>query len=357
MARKRSTIQDVAKQAGVSKVTVSYVLNGRSVEARISKDTEQKVLATAKELGYTPNRIAKMLATKRTDTIAVALQKAQYFSAWSSFLSEAMHGITRGVVEADLDLLMHTRGSHSTLESSQPESAGELLDGRVDGVLALRDHGDPLLESILNASIPTVLFFSRHPDKSVCWVDTDNFEGGKIAARHLISLGHKRLSMVVGSDRSVSSSQRQAGFLEEAMLAGIDILPEQFIRIVDPSQSYQELYEYLASSHRPTGLFVWSDDVAFGCMRIASELGLKIPDELSIVGFDSTDRCDNVIPALTSIRQPIFEIGQAAVLLLAKLIKKEEISDKHLVFSPTLDLRASTAPARAMSTSNQHTIL
>src|SRR5579862_1897178 len=204
---RRITIEDVARHAGVGKVTVSYVLNGRSKAARISEETRKRVLQVADELQYRPNAVARMLATKRSDTLAVVFQFGTYFSAWSSFTSEVMSGISEATVEEGCDLLLHTKQVRDALDE-----ADALADGRVDGALVLRDEDDPTLVRLVEKGFNCVQFFTHSDGLDVPWVDCNNVLGGSLATEHLIALGHRKIAMVCGSLRSVSSNDRIAGF-------------------------------------------------------------------------------------------------------------------------------------------------
>ncbi|MBL8048308.1 MAG: LacI family DNA-binding transcriptional regulator [Chthonomonas sp.] len=335
---KRITIADVAERAGVGKVTVSYVLNGRADEMRISSQTQERILAAAKELDYRPNGVARMLSRKQSDIVAVIFQDPNYFSLGSTFLNEVLHGVCRECVEQKLDLMLHTRPSENVFDE-----ANALSDGRIDGLLALRDEDDATLRALIRRKFPLVLFFSRPLDPDIAYVDCDNYTGGKIAAQHLLSLGHKRLGMVVGPQKSVDSADRYQGFASVVQAAGHSIDPAHIVPFNSPKASAEDFAALLKKKDRPTAFFVWSDDVAFECMKVAKGMGLRLPEDLSLVGFDSTPACDLVEPKLTSIRQPVEDMARAATRILAAIIREEEGEATHLVFPPQLVVRASTA--------------
>lgn len=338
MAR-RTTINDVASAAGVGKVTVSYVLNGRAREVGISPKTSERVFAVARQLDYRPNAVARMLARNRSDSIAVVFQQARYFSVTSLFLSEAMRGVCEECIELGLDVMLHTKPTRDPVEE-----ANALSDGRVDGVLMLRDEDDPTLAALADRHFPVVLFFCRSNDPTMPYVDCDNFSGGKIAAQHLLSLGHRSLGMVVGSAKSVDSSDRFQGFRSAVEGAGLAIPPTNVARIEVPDASRSELIDMLSRPDRPSALFVWSDDVAFECMCAIREMGLRIPEDVSLVGFDSTAACNRMDPPLTSVRQPIMEMARLAARILKSSLHEEHGPVQQIVFPPHLDIRGSTSP-------------
>ncbi|MBS1714559.1 MAG: LacI family DNA-binding transcriptional regulator [Armatimonadetes bacterium] len=336
---RRITIDDVAKKAGVSKVTVSYVLNGRGSAARISEETSSRVIEAARDLQYRPNALARMLLSQRTDTIAIAFQYAEYFTAASSFISEVMRGVTSACVDLELDVLLHTRhadpGAHE---------ADMLTDGRVDGLLMLRDLDDPTLAEIQARRFPCVLFFTRASDPETPYVDADNYSGGRLGARHLIELGHRRIGMVRGPAQSVSSNDRYNGYRDALEGAGLTVDPDHVVCMENPQASPEGLNRMMSGPGRPTALFVWSDDVAFSVVRWLGEAGLSVPRDVSVVGYDSSDACERIHPALTSVRQPVLEMAVEATEMLSRIVRHQTLRRRQILFAPTLDVRASTLP-------------
>lgn len=336
---KRTTIEDVAKHAGVSKVTVSYVLNGRHRDARIATDTVERVLESARFLHYRPNALARMLLSRRTDSIGVVFQFADYFSSASNFTAEVMRGVCGACVSHGLDLLLHTK----PVDSGEDE-ADALMDGRVDGLLMLRDADDPALIQVQERDFPVVLFFTRPGNGSTPFVDADNYSGGRLATRHLIEQGHKRIAVLRGSAQSVSSNDRFNGYRDAMESAGLPIRPDHICTLESPNASPDCLFQMMQKPDRPTALFVWSDDVAFAVLRWLSDIGLSVPDDVSVVGYDSSVACDRSYPPLTSIRQPIFDMAYEATDMLARIIRRAPLERTQQLFPPTLDIRASTAP-------------
>ncbi len=336
---RRTTIEDVARLAGVGKVTVSYVLNGRADKARISAETAERVFAAARELDYRPNALARMLSRQRTDTVAVAFQYADYFSASSSFINEVMKGVCEACVEENLDVLLHTRAAGDPIAE-----ADALTDGRVDGILMLRDADDPTLEAVLARKFPTVLFFSRTAKSGVPFVDCDNFAGGRIATDHLTGLGHRRIAFISGSPNSVDSGERASGYRHGLRSANIEADPSFIVPFESPNSDPRPFVELMGRPDRPSALFVWSDDVAFACLRILNELQLDVPGDVSVVGFDSSAACDRVTPALTSVNQPVAEMARSATKILSDIVRGNTTQrPTRVVFPLELDVRGSTS--------------
>ena len=315
----------------MGKVTVSYVLNGHSRTARISESTEKKVLAAAHSLGYRPNALARMLVTRRTEILAVVFQRGSYFSIWSSFTSEVMRGVTSAAVELGYDLLLHTKDVAFTSE------ADVLADGRVDGALVLRDEGDEVVEGLAAHGLPCVSFFCRAVD-GMPFVDADNVGGAEAAVRHLIELGHRRVAMLRGPLRSTNASHRVEGYRRAMSEAGIPTRPDWVVSEVE------EMYPLMKGPDRPTAVFCWSDDSAFQLLTMLRELGLRVPQDVSVVGFDSLEACNQSVPPLTSVKQPVFEMAATATRLLVSQIRHETPNETALLFPLELEIRGSTAP-------------
>jgi DNA-binding LacI/PurR family transcriptional regulator len=332
--RKRFTIGDVAKLAGVGKVTVSYVLNGRGEENRISKETQERIHAAARELEYRPSAVARSLVSKRSNAISVVFQYANYFQAGSSFINELMRGVCEECVEADINLILHTR-TFRTVE----EEAHALMDGRTDGALVLRDVDDPLLPYLRKHQFPIVTFFSRPPTDDIPFVDSDNVNGAITATNYLRDLNHNRIGMVTGSAGSVASNDRLKGY--KATMG--EAFHEDLVLSSHTEDDFNALFMDWIRTQHPTAILCWSDDTAFGCMRILQQNGLKVPEDISVMGFDSSEACDRSTPTLTSMRQPIFEIARSAARTLI-LATKQAPAESHQIFPQTLDIRGSTQP-------------
>ncbi len=336
MAKRRVTLEDVAKRAGVSKVTVSNILNNRPTAVPISEATRQRVLAVVQELGYYPNAVARALARQRTDTIAIVLQFPAIFQGWSGFTNELMHGVADKAIELGYDILMHTR--------QQPDARAEalaLMDGRVDGALLLRDYDDPLSGMLAERNFPHVLFFTRSPRNDVSWVDCDNLAGARLAVEHLIRLGHRRIAHLAGPMSACSGRDRLQGYRQTMEAYGLEVRPEWVLPAPFGGADLTPFAQLLQSPQRPTAVFAWSDEVAVRVLNLAKELGLTVPDDLAVVGFDSTQICEHTDPPLTSVRQPIYQMAADALEILVDLITEKRTQPITRVYAPGLDIRGS----------------
>lgn len=340
MRRSGVTLQDIAERTGVSKVTVSYILNNRETRVRISEATRRRVLDAVREMGYHPNAVARALKRRRTDTLTLVLQSPSFFSGGSGFLSEMMYGVLASANRLGYDLMLHTK--------ELPSAAAEmraLTDGRSDGVLILRDMDDPLPPALHERGLPCVCLFSRSVDPNVAFVDCDNVAGGCLAAEHLLSRGHRRIGFVGGAPSSAAVRDRLAGFAAALAAAGAPLRPEDTVTHISVRGDFSPLLEILRRPDRPTALFVWSDDVAAWAIAVLhEELGLRVPDDLSVLGFDGVESiCGSAMPRLTSISQPIHAIARHAVELLAALIDETPTETTQLRLAPELLPGASCA--------------
>ena len=309
---KRVGIKDVAAAAGVSTTTVSHILN--EVEGkRINPETRQRVLETAARLGYAPNGIARGLRLRRSNTIGFVSDHI----ATTPFAGKIILGAQEAAAKQGLFLLMLNTGGDSDLENSEIEL---LLQRQVDGVLyaAVSHRLLPVPDRLRGT--PTVFLDARPDDLSVPSVVPDEVLGGYTAVRELIDHGHRQIGFVTDAEDIPATHGRLEGYRRALNEAGIAF---------DPTLVTAELCDstggYAASSRlldvpadvRPTALFCFNDRMAMGAYRAAAELGLAIPHDLSVIGFDNQELiCDGLVPTLTTVELPHYEMGARAVALL-----------------------------------------
>jgi LacI family transcriptional regulator len=341
MRRERVTIADVARKVGVSKVTVSYVINGREGKVRISDETRRRIWEAIRELGYRPNALARALSRRRTNTIGVVMQYAGIFGGWSGFMLELLHGASHEAIQQHYDLLMYT-GTHG---NDVEQEANAVMDGRIDGALLLRDIDDPLSDILADNVFPHVLIFTRARRPDVYYVDCDNVKGGYLATKHLLSLGHRVIAHLRGSSRAAPALDRWHGYVQAMREAGIEPEEGWVIEMPSPLSNAEALVTLMRSAKRPTAIFAWSDEVAIGAIQVLREMNLRIPEDVAVVGYDSTEVCNHTDPPLTSVRQPVYEMAREGVRTLVRLISGERPRRYARVFEPTLDIRRSCGAA------------
>ncbi|HKT00420.1 MAG TPA: LacI family DNA-binding transcriptional regulator [Rugosimonospora sp.] len=336
---KRVGIKDVAAAAGVSVTTVSHILN--AVEGkRVNPDTRQRVLETATRLGYAPNDLARGLRLRRSNTIGFVSDEI----ATTPFAGRIILGAQEAAAQRGLLLLMLNTGGDVELERKEIEL---LLQRQVDGVLyaAMSHRVVPVPEGL--RAVPTVLLDARSTDVSVPSVVPDEVRGGYTAIRALLDRGHRRIGFVNNVEDIPATHGRLGGYRQALADAGLVADPGMVVAdMCDTAGGYRAARRILQRSPRPTGVFCFNDRMAMGAYRAAAELGLAIPADLSVVGFDNQELiCDGVFPGLTTVALPHYEMGARAVELLLALTETPGRSGPvaHELLPCPLVVRASVA--------------
>ncbi len=337
---KAATIRDVARQAGVGLGTVSRVLNG---SPSVSEATRQRVMDTIRELNFVPNPTARKLSLGRTQTIAVIVP----FFTRPSF-TERLRGIESALAESDYDLIIYNVETVKRRDSCIREAPrGERADGVLILSLSPRDDDLPYLAQ---AEVPIVLVDANHPSLfSLNRVTVDDFTGGQLATQHLINLGHTRIGYI--SDfldtpfNFTSSRDRLFGYQAALASAGLPCLPEYHKQGEHGRfEAFVLALEMLALPERPTAIFAASDTQAMGVLQAARELGLRVPEDLSVIGYDDIEVSEYL--KLTTIRQLLHESGQRGVELLLTIMAIPTGQPVHEVMPVELVIRNTTGPKR-----------
>ncbi len=342
MATKRVTLADVARAAGVSPTTASFVLNGRP--AAIPPSTQQRVLAAARRFGYRPHAAARALATGRTTRIGIVLNAPESFGAGDTYFMEVLAGITEGALKHNHNLLLHA--------AHYPDWRSlfsDIVGGASDGVLLVgRFAGDELTPALLEYGFPAVCL-SYHIDHPRCVsVDGDNVEGGALAARHLLELGHRTFLLVYPGDNVSWGAERRWGFEQELEAAGIS--PEAVVRLSweenalpSPNWVHEAVTYYVRLDPRPTAVVVCDERRASMFAEALPQAGIRVPEDCSVVSFNSTEISARCRPPLTSVWQPLRQIGATGVDLLMDLIKGRDLLSRAVRLPVRLDVRGSSS--------------
>lgn len=334
----RTAIRDIAAQAGVSIATVSRVLNDRPDVAPATRDL---VLRQVRALGYVSNRSARALAGKRTGLIGLVVPFAQ-----NNFFARIIEGAGEAVYEHDARLVLCPTGHRKDREVSMLDT---LLHGATDGsLLVLPTESMAELRQLRRYGSPFVVIDPRTPlDGDMPVVAAANWAGGRTATEHLIGLGHRRIGLICGHKGWCATVDRLAGYHSALLAAGLPIVPE-YVREADfwIDEGYRAAQELLALPEPPTAIFAMSDPMAIGAIRAAHERGLGVPEDLSVVGFDDVEMAAISTPALTTIAQPLQEMGRLAVTVLYRQIERQPLDASRVELSTRLVVRASTAPRR-----------
>lgn len=330
------TIRDIAKKLNISVSTVSYALNGgpRPVPDRVRLD----VLRTAQELNYRPNRNAKSLITKRTHTIGVIPSELGRDFSLGPYFHLALNGIINFAETIHQDVLLFTRED----QRNAHELMNFLLDARVDGVIFIAPPmNSPTVRQVHQCGLPYVVLGNVQSDDIIGY-DIDNSCGAIIAIDHLYDLGHRKIAHIAGrADHHDSISRREAFCLHmdclelpipDGYLAQGDFQIDSGLKIG---------LALLSRPDRPTAIFCANDEMAFGLMIAARKLGVDIPRDVSVIGFDDSPGCLSVFPALTTIRQPISQMASEAIRDLVQAIEGNKTLQSRL-FEPVIAVREST---------------
>jgi len=308
-------IKDVAKKAGVSVTTVSRVLNG---EKYVKDDLKARVKQAIDELGYAPSHIARSLVRKKTNLIGVIVPDLT-----SSFYSTILSSIEETASINDYNLLVCNIIEDTDKELKYLNVFKEM---RVDGIIIMHEKLSDEIRSFINKLDIPVIFSSVRPiDQKFVSVIIDDYEAAYDATRYLIELGHERIAFIGGDMRDVTSGQnRYVGYRNALTDQRVKIVYD-YIRFGDykTQSGYHLMKELLACEPRPTSVFAVSDDMAVGAINCIHDQGLKVPDDISVIGFDGSQLTELVRPRLSSMEQPIQEMGKITVNTLIELISEQ----------------------------------
>lgn len=312
------TLEEVASRAGVSRATVSRVVNDSS---RVSPAAREAVQEAIVELGYVPNHLARGLVTRRTDTIALVLSEPDTRVFSDPFFASIVRGISSSLSETDLNLVLLTaRDRH------EQERVGRyVLRGHVDGVLLMSQHDDDLLPALLErAGVHLVLAGRPLDGRPVSYVDADNDGGAVTATRHLLDLGRTRVATVCGPQDMVAGLDRWSGYRRALSQAGAAPDPD-LCETGDWSQEGGERATAALLARRPDldGLFVASDAMAVGALRALRAAGRRVPEDVAVVGFDDAAVAQTCDPPLTTVSQPLPVMARLMTALLVAQLKGE----------------------------------
>lgn len=339
MAGKRVTSKNVADHAGVSRTTVSFVLN--NVEGvQISAETRKKVHAAAEALGYVPYAAAQSLASGRSKVIGLILSRSSRHIASDAYLTQILEGLISQCNHHGMKLLLEiVENDHS------PDRYLNLVTSkRIDGIVFSGPRTDDLaLQRLYDDGFPTVLM-GKLANTQFCFVDIDNRASSYKAVNHLVEKGHKNIACITNANLSYTAAEeRLIGYKNALINARIDI-NEALIRFgdFDPESGYQKMNELLDNGIKPSAIFVASDVVAMGVMTSIREHGLKIPEDIAMVGFDDVLMARYVDPPLTTIRLPATEMAHYAIEMVVQLINGKEPEQSQILLDTELIVRKSS---------------
>ena len=332
------TLELVAVRAGVSRATVSRVVNG---SPRVSSQVRLDVERAIGELGYTPNRAARSLVTGRTGSIAIVITEPSGRLFSDPFFPRLLRGASGVLSARDLQMVLLMPSS-----PEETERTGQYLTaGHVDGVLTVSLHGgDPLPGRLFKADVPLVLVGRPPRGISASYVDVDNRQGARSAVEHLIACGRRVIGTITGPADMVVGVDRLAGYREAIAEAGLPV-----DRHLEACGSFTQeggadaMTRLLAARPDIDGVFAASDLMATGALSVLSQAGRRVPADVSVVGFDDSLVATSTHPPLTSVHQPIEEMGQEAARLLVEAVDGRGRALRSVTLSTSVVERASSA--------------
>ena len=334
------TIRDVAKKAGVSVMTVSRVINGKR---NVKESTRKKVLKAIEELGYVPNSIARSLTIKKTATIGLVISDIT-----NPFFTTVARGVEDTAISNHFTVILCNTDEDPEKELMYVEV---LARHKVDGIIFTSASGKKSpLKSLFIRNIPLVLI-----DRTIEGINDidivrgDSVYGAYILTKHLIDLGHKRIGIILGN-RNISTALDRAEGYKKALKDSNIPIDESLIKINENSKfskedGYRLTKELLNMENPPTAIFGGNNLMAIGAILAIREMGLKIPDDISLVSFDDIESLSEVYPFLTVVKQPAYTMGVIATeLLIRRIENKDKIKEKReVILKPELIIRNSTS--------------
>lgn len=334
------TIRDVAREAGVSTATVSYVLND---SRRVSEETRERVLRTVQRLGYRANIIARNLQASETRLIGYSWRPAP-IDQFNPILDQFLQSIAQAAARHDYRIL-----AFPSIDVHEELSAYEemMLIGQVDGfILTNTNFDDERVLALLKNRFPFVSFGRANEDWDFLWIDVDGAAGIRMATEHLLAQGHRRIAFLAWPEKSQTGYYRLQGYLSAMAAAGLTVDPA-WVQLAGNfyDESYAATRRLLALPLvcRPTAIIASSDLMALGVLNAGWDAGLEVGRELAVVGFDDVPIARYLRPALTTLAQPILEVGEQLVTMLIDEISGRPVPQRHRLMQPTLIVRASTA--------------
>jgi len=329
-----ATIKDISKAANVSIATVSKVLNGDY--SKVSLETKKRILKIAKELNYRPNRLARGLASKSTGIIGLIVPDIT-----NPYYAELAQGVENKADKLGYTIMLCNTGEDTHKENSYIDV---LIEYNADGVIITGNEKASDIDNIQNLhnfNIPFVLIDRMIPNVEYN-VMVDNIRGAYIATEYIIKNGHRKIAFIGGEAMAPHPMNRLQGFLQAMKDYGVEI-DQNLIRIgtYHVESGYKHALELLESDSDFTAIVCGNDLIAYGAIKAIKQQGLKVPEDISVIGYDDIFISSLLEPPLTTIKQPTYDLGAYATEILIKLIKNESVEEKVKLFVPQLVVRKS----------------
>ena len=335
---KRATAQQVAELAGVSRSTVSFVLNDVP-GMRITEETRRRVLDAARQLNYHPDATARRMVSGQTRVIGFVLRQNPSQAFADHFLPQVLNGLSQ---------IATSQGYHILIEPIPPEDTTgaytKLISERhVDGIILSGPRSDDRELLKIHAEGASIVLLGQLPGSDIPFVDVDNVGGAEMATLHLCRLGHRRIAMITNAPPAYTASlDRLTGYRQALQAAGIGY-DESLVRFghFTPESGFSTMNELLSTNPLPTAVFVASDTVALGVLQAIRQRGQRVPEDIALVGFDDIPLAGFLDPALTTVRLPAFSLGKGAADLLIRIINNQSVNKQEVLLETELIVRSS----------------
>ncbi len=325
------TIKDVVKKSGLSYVTVSRVISN---DPNVREENRRKVMEAIEVLGYVPNAAARTLATGKTGVIAM-------------FITNMCDDFYASIIKEVNEQLQH-KGYLLTLsicdDHKNESNTSFLRQHRIDGAIIMVPNKErQYIDLLKTGKVPFVVIDNQTMSEDITSVMTDNVAGGYLAAKHLIELGHTKIGLIGASSSALSTMERQIGAvkaLNEASLTPYAIEYGEY----DQMTGYDTIMKWNSEGGLPSAVFAFDDHIALGTINAVKDLGLSVPSDLSVCGYDDSVLANSYVPHITSVRQPAEEMARCAVDQLMTMIDDQKLGAYAVKFPPKMAIKESTAP-------------
>jgi LacI family transcriptional regulator len=338
MKKRRVTINDIAQELNVSKTLVSMVLNGKGNDNAINKETQKRVLDKAKELNYKPNQVARGLRMGTTKTIGLIVADIS-----NPFFARITRTIEHFAEKEGYNIIVCSSDENDDKENALLRT---LLNRQVDGIIMSSTQKDTSkIEQIVSDRMPLVLFDRKFENTNYSTVTVDNCNATTSAIDYFVQKGHKNIGFITLAPSHISPLiERKKGFEEGLKKHNLAIKPENILELgfYDlKDKQYHQIKDFIEQREDLTAVFTTNNSIVVGCMEAMNSLGRSIPNDLSIITFDDVELFKYTNPPLSSIAQPLEEIGKHSVSILLKQLKNENETPQHIVLNTTLNIRQS----------------
>lgn len=329
-------LADIAKKANVSKMTVSRVLSGKGYVAPKTSERVKKIIA---ELNYHPNLIARSLSSKQTNIIGVIIPKIEQMFL-DNYIAQILSGITDVALQNNYRIMLCPIEPKQNQDSEYINLARSKL---FDGLILVKTRlDDPNIEILADTNFPFILVNHKKYSKNINFVDSRNIEGTKMAIQYLYNLGHRNIACVAGSMYETNGRDRLKGYKDAMKNYGLEIRDNWIIfGDFNREKTSQESRKLLTTTEKPTAIFCSDDYMAIEIIECIKKKGLSVPKDIAVIGFDDIELAAYVKPALTTIRQPIYELGKTSSQVLLNIIDGKQKTPFHKLLDVKLIKRES----------------